>query len=133
MVEREKKSEVEQKIDKMVDKYREELKELFAEETFDLTFDQREKLIDSKIDKARCEILEKHIEQDPDGIFKNKGIPDELAQCLCGNSAILCRDERTGDRKIYDREIKTKHGIVKTKEYGYHCCKCRKIFFPSEG
>lgn len=133
MVQRKKNSEVDQRIDKMVDKYREELKEIFAEETFDLTFDQREKLVDSKIDKARCEILEAHIAQDPDGLLKNKGLPDELTQCLCGNSAILSRDERTGDIKIYEREIKTKRGTIKVKEHGYFCCRCRKIFFPSEG
>ncbi|MCK4423037.1 MAG: hypothetical protein KAV18_03095 [Candidatus Omnitrophica bacterium] len=133
MVKKEITPEVKKAIDELFEKQKQDLYEIFAEETFDLTFDEREKLIDSKIDKARCEILEKHIAQDPDGVFKNKGIPDELAECLCGNSAILSRDERTGDIKIYEREIKTKRGAIKVKEHGYFCCKCRKIFFPSEG
>ncbi len=133
MAKKEINTEVKKAIDELFEKQKQDLYEIFAEETFDLTFDEREKLVDSKIDKARCEILEAHIAQDPDGMLKNKGLPDELTQCLCGNSAILSRDERTGDIKTYEREIRTKRGTIKVKEHGYFCCKCRKIFFPSEG
>lgn len=128
---KEKKSEVDRAIDKMVKEYRQELREIFAKDTFDLTFDEREKLIDSKIDKARCEILEKHIEKDPDGISKNNNNPDEVSSCICGSCATLCRDEK-GNIKIYEREIKTKRGPITVQEHGYYCSKCRKIFFPSK-
>lgn len=124
-----KKSEVDKTINDMVEKYRDKLKEIFAKDTFNLTFDEREKLIDGKIDKARCEILEKHLEKDPGNKCKPNYSPDETEICLCGNPATLCRDDN-GNRKIFEREIKTKNGLVKVTEYGYFCSKCRKVFFP---
>lgn len=123
--------EVKKAVDKLIEAKREELYEIFAEETFNLTFDQREKLIDSKLDKQRCEVLEKHIEEDPDGIARSNNKPQEVSKCICGGCATLCRDEK-GNPKIFERDIKTKRGPVTVKEYGYYCSKCRKIFFPSE-
>lgn len=131
MEDRKKKSEVEQTINELVKEYRHELEEIFAKDTFNLTFDERENLIDRKIDKGRCQILEKHIEEDPDGISKNDNKPDEVSSCICGSCATLCRDEK-GDIKIFEREIKTKRGVIKVTEHGYFCSKCRKIFFPSK-
>ena len=128
---KQKKSEVDLAIDEIVKEYRQELREIFAKETFNLTFDEREKLIDRKMDKGRRQILEKHIEKDPDGISKNNNNPDEVSRCICGSCATLCRDE-DGDIKVFEREIKTKRGPVAIKEHGYFCSKCRKIFFPSK-
>jgi len=130
MVEKNYEQERDETVEKLVDEYREELKELFFKDTFELTFNEREKLIDSKLDKGRCKILEQHIEKDPDGISKNNNHPDETSLCHCGACSPLCRDEK-GNPKMFDREIKTKRGIVITKEHGYYCSKCRKVFFPS--
>ncbi|MBI4689008.1 MAG: hypothetical protein HY754_01850 [Nitrospirae bacterium] len=58
--------DVEQTIEELVSEYRKELKEIFSKDTFDLSFDEREKLIDGKVDKGRCKILQKHIEEDPE-------------------------------------------------------------------
>lgn len=110
--------------------YKEHLDKIFAPETFDLTFDEREKLIDRVLDKERCKTLEEHIEKDPDGVTKNNYHPDETCLCYCGVCATLSRDDK-GNPKIYNREIKTKRGIITTKEHGYYCSKCRKVFFPS--
>ncbi|MBI4689007.1 MAG: hypothetical protein HY754_01845 [Nitrospirae bacterium] len=99
-------------------------------DTFDLSFDEREKLIDGKVDKGRCKILQKHIEEDPEGISVNNYHPEETSLCLCGACTTLCRDEK-GDIKIFSRQIKSKRGVVDVKEYGYYCSKCRKVFFPS--
>jgi hypothetical protein len=122
-------TEADQTIEELVKEYRQGLEEIFAKDTFKLTFDEREKLIDHKIDKGRCRILEKHIEEDPDGISQNDNKPDEVSRCICGSCATLCRDEN-GDTKIFEREIKTKRGPIKVKEHGYYCSKCRKLFFP---
>ena len=48
MEDRKNKSEVEQTIDEMVKEYKQQLEEIFAKDTFKLTFDEREKLIDGK-------------------------------------------------------------------------------------
>ena len=74
MEDRKKKSEVDQTIDEMVKEYRQQLEEIFAKETFDLTFDEREKLIDGKFDKRRRTILKKLIEKDSDGRNKQTGV-----------------------------------------------------------
>ncbi|MCX6005327.1 MAG: hypothetical protein NT082_06615 [Chloroflexi bacterium] len=119
--------EVKKAIDEIVEAEREDLYELFSKEKFDLTFDQREKLIDTKLKEKACKILEKHIEFDPDGVSKE---PDETTVCHCGACAKLCRDN-DGHIKIFSREIKTKQGIVEVEEHGYYCHCCRKVFFPS--
>jgi hypothetical protein len=124
------KPDVEQFKEKMLQKFKDRLDKLFAPETFDLTFDEREKLIDAMLDKGRCEVLEEHIEKDPHGIAKNDYTPDETQSCHCGACAPLCRDAH-GNPKFFEREVKTKRGSIKTKEYGYFCSKCRKVFFPS--
>lgn len=121
--------EVKKAIDELIESQRQDLYEIFAKETFDLTFDEREKLIDSKIDIHRCEILQRHLEKDPDGISEENE-PEETSECACGNSGILKRDE-DGNIKIYKRDVKTKRGLVTIQEYGYFCSKCRKVFFPS--
>lgn len=73
MEDRKNKSEVEQTIDEMVKEYKQQLEEIFAKDTFKLTFDEREKLIDGKIDKKRMRtILKKLIEKERDE--KNKQI-----------------------------------------------------------
>lgn len=131
MVKKEIDPEVKKAIDELIEKQREDLYKIFAKDTFNLTFDEREKLIDSKIDIHRCEILQRHIEKDPDGISKNNYTPDETVLCACGTCATLSRDEN-GDIKAYERKIKTKHGVVQVTEYGYSCPKCRKVFFPSK-
>lgn len=122
--------DVEQRIEELVGEYRKELREIFSEDTFDLTFDEREKLIDGKMDRGRCKVLQKHIEDDPDGISMNNYNPEETGLCRCGTCATLCRDEK-GNTKIFSRQIKTKRGVVDVKEYGYYCSGCRKVFFPS--
>jgi hypothetical protein len=119
--------EVKKAVDEIVEAEREELYELFSEENFNLTFDQREKVIDTKLKEKACKLLEKHIELDPDGISKN---PDETTLCHCGACSKLCRDTE-GHIKTFKREIKTKQGIVEVEEYQYYCSKCRKVFFPS--
>jgi len=114
-------------IDEMVEAEREELYKLFSKDTFDLTFDQREKLIGTEFKKKACQALEKHIELDPDGVSTE---PDETTVCHCGACAKLCRGSE-GIIKTFTREIKTKQGIVKVCEHGYYCPHCRKVFFPS--
>jgi hypothetical protein len=130
MEHKKKTSDVEHLKQELLEKYKKHLDKLFAPETFNLTFDEREKLIDSLLDKGRCEVLEEHIEKDPDGIAKNDYHPDETQLCRCGSCAILCKDKE-GKVRIFEREIKTKRGIVTVKEHGYYCSKCRKVFFPS--
>lgn len=130
MVVKKNEQEMNETIEKLVNEYRAELKEVFSKDTFELTFDEREKLIDSKVDKSRCKILEEHIEKDPAGIYKNNKHPDETSLCHCGTCSPLFRDNK-GNPKLFDREIKTKRGIVNVKEYGYYCAICRKVFFPS--
>lgn len=122
--------DAEETINELVDAYREHLREIFAKDTFELSFDEREKLIDGKVQKERNRIIEEHIEKDPEGISKNNNNPDETSLCACKTEGILCRDKE-GKVKIFKRTIQTKRGPVKIKEYGYYCTKCRKIFFPS--
>ena len=43
----------------------------------------------------------------------------------CGHAG-----DRVADR---DREIITRRGAVPVSEAKYHCCKCRRDFFPSDG
>lgn len=119
--------EIKKAIDEMVEAEREDLYELFSKEKFELTFDQREKLIDTKLKKKACQMLEKHIELDPDGVSSE---PDETTVCHCGACAKLCRDAR-GAIRTFTREIKTKQGMVEVSEHGYYCPACRKVFFPS--
>jgi len=130
MKQKKKRSDVEQAKEELVEKFKVRVDRLFAPETFDLTFDEREKLMDTMLDKGRCEVLEEHIEKDPNGISKNDYNPDETQLCHCGRCAQICKDEN-GTVKTFEREIKTKRGIVKTKEHGYYCSHCRKVFFPS--
>ena len=119
-------------IDELTEAHRKHLYEIFTKDTFKLSFDEREKLISGKMDKEVCKILEKHIEEDPQGICKKKKkIPDETCLCPCGREAILKTDKK-GTPKIFEREIKTASGTIKVEEYGYYCSKCRKIFFPSQ-
>jgi len=111
--------------------YRKKLDEIFSQETFDLSFDEREKLIDQKIDKQRNHVLQTHLEKDPDGIVEDNNLPEQTKLCVCGCCTILCKDEN-GNPKIFIRQLKTKRGLLTVKEYGYYCSKCRKVFFPSE-
>jgi len=112
----------------LMKKYEEHLDEIFANGTYDLTFDQREKLISKKLEKETTEIMERHIEKDPKGVSKE---PAETWLCMCQTEAVLCRDPE-GNPVIYERHIQTKSGPVLVKEYGYYCTKDRKIFFPSQ-
>lgn len=118
-------------IDELIEKHRTHLYEIFADNTFTLTFDEREKMIGGKMKEEICKILEKHIEKDPMGVHKNEDNPDETCLCPCGTEAVLCRD-KNGKPRIFEREIKTKDGLVKIQEYGYYCSKCRKVFFSPE-
>ena len=123
--------ETEQKIEELVEQHREHLREIFSEDTFNLTFDEREKLISGKMKKETCKVLEKHIKDDPKGICEQNHKPDESCLCDCNTEALLCRDE-DGNIKIFEREIKTKDGPVMTKEFGYDCPKCRSLFFSTK-
>ncbi len=69
--------------------YEKYLDEIFANGTYELTFDQREKLISKKFKKETTQIMEQHIEKDPKGISKE---PAETCLCKCGVEAVLCRD-----------------------------------------
>jgi hypothetical protein len=122
--------EVEKQIDALMEKHRENLYEVFDQDTFGLTFDEREKLISGKMKHEICEILEKHIKEDPQGICGNSE-PDESCLCDCGTEALLCRDEH-GNIKIHKRVLKTKSGPVTEEEYGYYCSKCRRLFFSTK-
>lgn len=115
--------------EELMETYRKHLDDIFEKGTFNLTFDEREQLISGKFKKETTRVLEKHIEKDPQGVSKNKE-PEETTLCHCGTEATLCRDEN-GNLKVSEREIKTKSGPVKIKEYGYYCSKERKVFFPS--
>jgi len=123
-------SDVEKLKEELLNDYKEHLDKLFAAETFDLTFDEREKLIDKAVNKNRCKILTEHLEKDPDGVSKNNYHPDESSLCQCGACAPLHRD-KNGEPKVFKREIKTKGGSITVQEYGYYCSQCRRIFFPS--
>jgi len=118
---------VKKAIDEIIEADREELYEFFSEEKFDLTFDQREKLINTKLKEKACKVLEKHLHFDPDGVSND---PNETTLCHCGACAKVCRDAN-GSIKTFTRKIKTKQGIVDINEHGYYCSKCRKVFFPS--
>lgn len=111
--------------------YEYHLDEIFAAETFNLTFDEREHLIDRKLKSEGCKVIERHIKEDPDGSAKNKDHPEETSLCSCGTEAILSRDKE-GHPRLFKRKIQTKNGLVTTEEYGYYCSKERKIFFPSQ-
>ncbi len=120
-------NEIEKVKEELREAYNKHLDEIFAAKTFNLSFDEREKLIYEKLKKETNKIVEKHIDKDPEGSSRT---PPETYMCPCGTEAPLCRDTR-GNPKIFEREIKTKSGPVKIREYGYYCTKDRKIFFPS--
>ena len=123
-------SDAKNTIDDLVDNYRKQLEEIFSKDTFNLSFDEREQLISGKMKKETNNVIEQHIEKDPEGISKNDYKPDETYMCPCGTEAVLCRD-KDGKPRIFERKIKTKDGPVKIREHGYYCSKCRKVFFPS--
>ena len=114
----------------LIESYEKHLDEIFDSKTFNLSFDEREQLISGKMKKETNSVIEQHVEKDPEGISKNDYKPDETCMCPCGTEAILRRD-KDGKPMIFEREIKTKDGPVKIREYGYYCSKCRKVFFPS--
>jgi len=115
----------------LLEAYKKHLDEIFDQDTFDLTFDEREKLISKKMKKETCKVLEEHIKKDPQGISGHNEAPDESCLCDCNTEALLCRDEN-GNPKIFKREIKTKSGPVETGKYGYNCPKCRRLFFSTK-
>ena len=123
--------ETEKQIDELMEKHREHLYEIFSKDTFNLTFDEREKLISEKMKDETCNVLEEHIKEDPKGISGHNHTPDESCLCVCNTEALLCRDEQ-GNIKIFKREIKTKSGPVIVGEHGYYCTKCRKLFFSTK-
>ncbi len=123
-----KRIDIEKTKKEIIDVYKRKLDKIFDSSTYNLTFDELEKLIDSELDEDRCKVLEEHIENNPTNIGSKD--PDSTFVCPCGRCAALCRDEE-GNPKIVERDIKTKRGIVKIKEYGYYCSHCRKVFFPS--
>jgi len=114
--------------DDLMEAYKKHLDEIFSDENFKLTFDQRERLIDEKLKKETTEIIEKHIEKDPKGVSHS---PAETCLCPCGTEAVLCKDSE-GDPIVYERQLKTKNGPVTVKEYGYYCSTDRKFFFLTE-
>ena len=124
-------NDVKKEMDKMTEKYRERLHKIFSKDTFKLSFDEREKLISGEMKEETCDVLEKHIEEDPEGISKADSEPDDTCICVCGTESILRRD-KDGHPRIYKRTIQTKSGPVEIKEHGYYCSKCRKVFFPSQ-
>lgn len=128
MVEKKKRIDIEKIKQELLEAHKKKLDKVFDSSTNDLTFDEREKLIDSLLDEDRCKVLEEHIEHDP--ISASSKDPEDTYVCSCGRCSILCRDEQ-GNPKIEEREIKTKRGIVNIREYGYYCSHCRKVFFPS--
>jgi hypothetical protein len=130
MNEKKGKIDIERRKNELVEKYKKHLDEIFEITSFDSTFDEIEKSVDSRFEKNRNEVIETRIECDPDGISANDYNPDETCSCICGACATLCRDD-DGNAKITERDIKTKRGKVKTREYGYYCSHCRKVFFPS--
>jgi DNA replication initiation complex subunit (GINS family) len=129
MTVKKKKIDIEKTKKEMLEVYKRKLDKIFDNSTYDLTFDEREKLIDSELDEDRCKVLEEHIESDPASIINKE--PDDTCVCPCGRCATLYRDDQ-GNPKILERTIKTKRGTVNIKEYGYYCSHCRKVFFPSE-
>jgi len=130
MRDKKKKIDIEKTKKELVEKYKKYVDEIFDSSTFNSTFDEIEKSVDSKFEKNRNDVIESRIEYDPAGISANDYNPDETCACICGACATLCRDDE-GNVKTIERDIKTKRGIVKTREYGYYCSHCRKVFFPS--
>lgn len=130
MNDKKKKKDIEIKKKELVEKYKKHIDEIFDSSAFNSTFDEIEKSVDSKFEKNRDEVIESLIECDPDGISAKDYNPDETCACICGACATLSRDD-DGNVKITERDIKTKRGIVTTREYGYYCSHCRKVFFPS--
>jgi hypothetical protein len=122
-----KENDIEKVKEELRKAYNKHLDKIFAPETFNLSFDEREKLIDEAMLEERNDIIEEHIEKDPKG---TACAPVETCMCPCGTEAPLCKD-KDGSPRIFEREIKTKSGPIKVKEYGYYCSKDRKIFFPS--
>lgn len=105
--------------------------EVFKSKDRPLTFDEIEDLIDKKMDRSRNKIIQEVIEKGQSKKMKANGGPEETSVCVCGTEVTLCRDDK-GNPKVYEKQIQTKRGYVKLKEYGYYCSKCRKVFFPSK-
>ena len=122
--------EVKKTVEELTEKYRNKVYEIFSKDTFKLTFDEREKLIDEKVDSCRSDLIETHIEKDRKETY-NDDKPNETYLCICGRESIL-RKNKAGDPQIFERTLQTKRGTVKIKEYGYYCSKCRNVFFPSK-
>ena len=103
--------------------------EVFSKNTFNMTFDEREKLIFGKFKEESRQVLEEHIAEDPQSA-KTDTEPSASILCHCGTEADLVKDE-SGNPKIFNRDIMTKNGSITIEEHGYYCSKDRKIFFPS--
>ena len=116
---------------KLLEEYEEELEEIFKSKDRPLTFDEIEKLVDEKMDRARNEIIQKVVENEWRKKIRKNGEPEETSICVCGTEVTLCRDKK-GNAKIFERELHTKRGHIKQKEFGYYCPECRKIFFPAK-
>lgn len=121
-------NDIEQTKKALLEKYSQQLDELFASETFNLSFDERERLITGKLDESALVILEEHLQRDPESTEQNTS-PAPSALCYCGAESNLILDEN-GCPKKHRREIKAKTGPVMVEEYGYLCSCCRRIFFP---
>jgi hypothetical protein len=131
-VEQEKEREsIEKDKKELVEGYEKDLDEIFKHKNSNLTFDEIEKLVDEKMDTARSDVIEKFIEKGQEKKSQEGIEPEETYACACGTEATLCRDDN-GKVEIFERAIQTKRGHVKTKEIGYYCSKCRKVFFPSK-
>lgn len=117
--------------EELVEECEKDLEEIAKSTDRPLTFDEIEKLVDEKLDTARNEVIAKIVENKQEKKMRSNGEPEETSICICGTEATISRDSK-GKIKIFEREIETKKGTVKMKEYGYYCTKCRKVFFPSK-
>ena len=115
----------------LVEEYEKDIDEIFKASDKPLTFDEIEKLVDEKMDTARNEVIQKIIEKKQEKETRKNGEPEETSICICGTEVTLCRDKK-GNPETFKRELHTKRGHIKQKEFGYYCPKCRKVFFPSK-
>lgn len=127
----ERKDNIEETKKGLIEKYEGDLDEILKASDRPLTFDEIEKLVDEKMDTARNEVIQKIIEKKQEKETCKNGEPEETSVCVCGTEVTLCRDKK-GNPKLFERELQTKRGSIKQKEFGYYCPKCRKVFFPSK-
>jgi len=120
--------DIEETKKKLLEKHAKRLDEFFAKETFEMTFDAREKMIYGGMEKDMCDILDWHLQEDPHSIVEGQ-CPEETIVCSCGRTATLIRDDK-GNPRVHEKKIMTRTGPVTVREYGYYCASERKLFSP---